>query len=116
MTQIAPPYQATLDFLERLTAFPTVSADSNLELIDFAEQVLENARFSTDRLPDSTGRKAGLVARRGPGGPGGILLSAHSDVVPVAGQDWSRPPFRLTRSGDRLYGRGTTDMKGFLAS
>src|SRR5690625_3188503 len=116
MPQTASPYKTTLDFLERLVAFPTVSADSNLELIDFAEQVLGKAGFSTHRLPDSPGRKAGLVARKGPSGQGGILLSGHSDVVPVAGQNWSRPPFQLTQGGDRLYGRGTTDMKGFLAS
>lgn len=116
MPQTASPYKTTLDFLERLVAFPTVSADSNLELIDFAEQVLGKAGFSTHRLPDSTGGKAGLVARKGPSGQGGILLSGHSDVVPVAGQNWSRPPFQLTQGGDRLYGRGTTDMKGFLAS
>jgi len=110
------PLPATLAILERLIAFPTVSADSNLALIDHAEALLEAAGFATRRLPDATGTKAGLMARIGPEGPGGVMLSAHSDVVPVEGQDWTRPPFRLTREGDRLFGRGVTDMKGFLAS
>lgn len=110
------PHPSTLEILSRLIAFPTVSADSNLALIGHAEALLQGAGFTTHRLPDATGMKAGLMARIGPEGQGGIMLSAHSDVVPVEGQDWTRPPFRLTRDGDRLYGRGTTDMKGFLAS
>lgn len=110
------PHPSTLQILDRLIAFPTVSADSNLPLIGYAEDLLRNAGFDTLRLPDASGKKAGLVARIGPAGPGGIMLSAHSDVVPVEGQDWTRPQFRLTQEGDRLYGRGTTDMKGYLAS
>lgn len=106
----------TLDILERLIAFPTVSGESNLPLIDYAENLLMQAGFETTRLPDPDLPKAGLVARTGPCGPGGVLLSAHSDVVPAQGQSWTRPPFKLTRAGDRLYGRGTTDMKGFLAT
>src|SRR5690554_4374871 len=98
MTAPAPNPQ-TLEILDRLISFPTVSADSNLELIHYAEGLLEKAGFATQRLPDDTGQKAGLVARLGPKGPGGVLLSAHSDVVPVAGQDWTRPPFALTREG-----------------
>ncbi|MDS9468794.1 acetylornithine deacetylase [Paracoccus sp. MBLB3053] len=110
------PYPATLEILDRLVAFPTVSAESNLGLIGYAEDLLKTAGFQTYRLPASCGRKAGLLARRGGEGPGGVMLSAHSDVVPVAGQSWSRDPFALTQDGERLYGRGTTDMKGFLAS
>ncbi|MFX0544306.1 acetylornithine deacetylase [Roseovarius sp. S1116L3] len=110
------PDAATLDILSRLIDFPTVSADSNLALIDYAEEVLQAAGFAVHRLPDPAGRKCGLLARIGPDGPGGVLLSAHSDVVPAEGQAWTRPPFALTPEGDRLYGRGTTDMKGFLAS
>lgn len=116
MTDKTAPHPATHQLLERLIAFPTVSADSNLDLIDFAERHLIEAGFRTHRLPDPSGRKAGLMARMGPDGPGGVMLSAHSDVVPVEGQNWTRAPFRLTREGDRLYGRGTTDMKGYLAS
>ena len=107
---------ATLAHLERLIAFPTVSSQSNLALIDHVESVLKKAGFATHRLPSPEGTKAGLAARIGPGGPGGVMLSAHSDVVPTEGQDWIRPPFQLTHEGSRLYGRGTTDMKGFLAA
>jgi len=72
------------------------------------------AGFAVTRVPEATGRKVGLYASLGSAGPG-ILLSAHTDVVPVVGQNWTREPFRLTREGTRLYGRGTTDMKGYIA-
>lgn len=110
------PHSSTLDILARLISFPTVSAESNLALIDFAEEGLAEAGFTTQRIPDPELAKSGLVARIGPDGPGGVLLSAHSDVVPVEGQAWTRPPFEMTREGDRVFGRGTTDMKGYLAS
>ncbi|SMO96177.1 acetylornithine deacetylase [Paracoccus laeviglucosivorans] len=109
------PYDATLALLERLISFQTVSAQSNLALIQFAEDHLRDAGFQVHHLPSQTGPKAGLLARLGEGS-GGIMLSAHSDVVPVTGQNWSRPEFTLTQDGERLYGRGTTDMKGFLAA
>ncbi|MDE0524616.1 MAG: acetylornithine deacetylase [Boseongicola sp.] len=105
----------TLAILDRLIGFNTVSANSNLALIDFVESHLRDRGFVLHRMPDSTGRKAGLYARIGPSGDG-LLLSAHSDVVPAEDQGWSRDPFQLTRERGRLYGRGTTDMKGFLAS
>ncbi|WP_424980583.1 acetylornithine deacetylase [Leisingera sp. S232] len=105
----------SLDILERLIAFDTVSHRSNLDLIAFAEDFLRARQFRVHRIPDLTEAKAGLYAEIGPQTDGGVLLSAHSDVVPVEGQVWTRPPFQLTRDGDRLYGRGTTDMKGFLA-
>ena len=107
---------STLELLDRLIAFPSVSTDSNLGVVAFLEDHLRELGFAVTRLTDATGQKAGLLARIGPEGDGGVLLSAHTDVVPVAGQAWSRDPFRLTRDGGRLYGRGTTDMKGFLAS
>ncbi|MYA88578.1 MAG: acetylornithine deacetylase [Boseongicola sp. SB0662_bin_57] len=105
----------TLAVLDRLIAFDTVSANSNLALVEYVETYLRDRGFALHRMPDPTGQKAGLYARLGPEGDG-ILLSAHSDVVPAEGQGWSRDPFRLTREEGRLYGRGTTDMKGFLAS
>lgn len=105
----------TLDILDRLIAFDTVSANSNLALADYAEPLLTRCGFSVVRIADGSGAKAGLYAEKGPEGAG-VLLSAHTDVVPAAGQTWTRPPFRLTREGDRLFGRGTTDMKGFVAS
>lgn len=106
----------TLEILDRLVAFPTVSRDSNLDLIDWVQELLQKAGFDVTRIwsPDRT--KAGLFARIGPKVDGGVCLSAHTDVVPVDGQDWTRPAFALTDEGDRLFGRGTTDMKGFLAS
>lgn len=103
------------DILARLVGFDTVSAGSNLALIVFVEGYLKDRNFRVTRLQEPEEDKAGLYAEIGPAGPG-VLLSAHSDVVPVTGQTWTRPPFRLTAEGDRLYGRGTTDMKGFLAT
>lgn len=105
----------TLEILDRLIAFPTLSADSNLALIAYVEDLLQAIGAFTTRLPAPCGQKAGLYARIGSGG-GGVCLSSHTDVVPVTGQNWSCDPFKLTQRGDRLLGRGTTDMKGFLAS
>ncbi len=105
----------TIELLERLVAFDTVSRNSNLDMLAFIEHYLAERGFRTHRLPSPCGEKAGLFASIG-SEDGGILLSAHSDVVPVAGQSWQRDPFHLTQVDGRLYGRGTTDMKGFLAS
>ncbi len=105
----------SLEVLERLVAFETVSARSNLDMIAYIEDFLRNRGFRVQRIADPDEPKAGLFAEIGPSVEGGLLLSAHSDVVPVGGQDWSVSPFKLTRQGDRLFGRGTTDMKGFLA-
>lgn len=106
----------TLEVLDQLVAFPTVSRDSNLDLIDYVQNLLQTSGFTVTRIwsPDRT--KAGLHARIGPDVDGGVCLSAHTDVVPVDGQDWTHPVFQLTDAGDRVIGRGTTDMKGFLAS
>ena len=106
----------TLEILDRLVAFPTVSRDSNLDLIDWVQDLLKTAGFDVTRIWSPDRLKAGLFARIGPKIDGGICLSAHTDVVPVDGQAWTRPPFKLTDEGDRVFGRGTTDMKGFLAS
>ena len=106
----------TAALLDRLVRHETVSSRSNLDLVEEVEALLRSLGARTARLPDAQAPKAGLYAEIGPPGPGGLLLSAHSDVVPVEGQDWSRAPFRLSREADRLYGRGTTDMKGFLAA
>ncbi|MBE3639301.1 acetylornithine deacetylase [Mangrovicoccus algicola] len=102
------------EILARLVAFPTITDGPNLEMISWVSDHLEGCGFTVTRVPSACGTKAGLLARFG-AGPGGVLLSAHSDVVPVAGQAWSTDPFTLTRRGDRLVGRGATDMKGFLA-
>ena len=105
----------TLDILEKLVGFPTVSANSNHDIIDYIQEFLTTRGYTVHRILDPTGTKAGLFASIGPVGQG-ILLSAHTDVVPVEGQDWSKPPFELTQQNGRAYGRGTTDMKGYLAS
>ncbi|MBN7786848.1 acetylornithine deacetylase [Ponticoccus gilvus] len=99
-----------------LIAFPTVSADSNLAMMDYMAAWLEGLGARVDLFRDASGTKANLFATLGPEGDGGIVLSGHSDVVPVADQDWSRPPFEMTESNDLLYGRGTCDMKGFIAA
>lgn len=106
----------TLEILEKLIAFPSVSVESNLPIIAFIEAFLAGCGAVTHRLSDETGQKAGLFARIGPADGAGVMLSGHTDVVPVTGQDWSVDPFRLTARGGRVYGRGTTDMKGFLAA
>jgi acetylornithine deacetylase len=101
--------------LERLVSFPTVSRDSNLPLVDFVEEYLAAHGVACTRIASSGGRKAHLHALAGPDMPGGIVLSGHSDVVPVDGQAWTSDPFVLTERDGRLYGRGTCDMKGFDA-
>ena len=106
----------TLEILDTLISFETTSNKSNLRLIKFVEEFLSQFGFRVNRLSSPCSTKAGIYAEIGPEIDGGILLSAHSDVVPTEGQNWSYPPFKLTPIDDRLYGRGTTDMKGFLAS
>ncbi len=103
------------DILEKLVGFPTVSRDSNLDLIGWVEDYLASHGVASTRVYDETGQKAALFANVGPDVDGGIILSGHTDVVPVDGQDWSSDPFVLTERDGRLYGRGTCDMKGFDA-
>lgn len=109
------PGDGTIALLERLTAFPTVSREPNEALIGFMAEWLREAGGRVRVLPGRLPGKANLLASFGPEGGGGIVLSGHSDVVPVAGQDWTSEPFRLTARGGRLVARGATDMKGFLA-
>ena len=104
-----------LDILEKLIAFETISDRSNLYLIAWVESYLTDLGATTHRVPSADGRKSSLFALIGPNIPGGIILSGHTDVVPIAGQDWDTDPFKLTRKEDRLHGRGSVDMKGFLA-
>lgn len=101
--------------LARLVGFPTISDRSNLALIDFVEDYLRGFGLTPVRVPDPTGEKASLYVRIGPERAGGTVLSAHTDVVPTEGQRWSADPFQLREAEGRLYGRGTCDMKGFLA-
>jgi len=101
--------------LERLVAFDTTSHLSNLALIDWVEDYLRGRGVAPRRIASPDGRKANLLASIGPTVEGGVVLSGHTDVVPVAGQAWSSDPFVLAERDGRLYGRGTADMKGFLA-
>ncbi|GJL97066.1 MAG: acetylornithine deacetylase [Hyphobacterium sp.] len=101
--------------LADLVAFPTVSRDSNLELIDYVEKRLAGLGAVCQRTVDEPGKKANLHAILGPQIDGGVVLSGHTDVVPVDGQDWTSDPFLLTPVWNRLFGRGTCDMKGFIA-
>lgn len=101
--------------LADLVAFDTVSDRSNLPLIAHIESYLASLGVSSQRVIDETGQKASLWVTIGPEDRPGLVLSGHTDVVPVLGQDWSQDPFKLVERGGRLYGRGTTDMKGFVA-
>jgi len=113
-----PPADAPepVALLATLVGFDTVSERSNLPLIDWVEAYCLCHGAAVERVPDETGRKAALLVSLGPYETRpGYVLSGHSDVVPVAGQPWSSDPFILREEGGRLYGRGTSDMKGFLA-
>ena len=101
--------------LEKLVAFDTTSRESNLALIDFVWRYLNDLGVSGELIHNAERSKANLYARLGPAGDGGVMLSGHSDVVPVEGQNWSVPPFTLTERDGKLYGRGTADMKGYIA-
>ncbi|MEP9379262.1 acetylornithine deacetylase [Aquabacter sp. CN5-332] len=106
----------TLDILERLIAFPTVSRDPNRELIAYARDLLAAHGIESQIIATPDGRKANLFATIGPTDKPGVMLSGHTDVVPVEGQAWSSDPFRLRVTDGRAYGRGAADMKGFVAS
>ncbi len=108
--------EGAIDMLSRLVAFDTVSSKSNLPLIDFVEAYLREQEVRFVRAPNASGDKAALFVTIGPDADGGVLLSGHTDVVPVAGQAWSADPFTLRRDATRLYGRGAVDMKGFDAA
>ncbi len=103
------------DLMDRLVGFPTVSRDSNLDLIDFVEDYLSGFGVASTRVPNEDGTKAALYAHIGPEVDGGVVLSGHTDVVPVDGQAWDTDPFTVTERQGKLYGRGTCDMKGFDA-
>ncbi len=106
----------TRDILGDLIAFPTVSADSNLDMIGYLADRLGDLGARIDLFHDDTGKKANLFATLGPDTVGGILLSGHTDVVPVTDQNWASDPFEMVAKDDRLYGRGACDMKGFIAA
>ncbi len=103
------------EILEKLVSFPTVSSESNLALVNWVEDYLAGFGVTSHRVMDATGTKASLYANVGPEVEGGVILSGHTDVVPVEGQAWDTDPFQVVEADGLLYGRGTCDMKGFDA-
>ncbi|MFD2206716.1 acetylornithine deacetylase [Kiloniella antarctica] len=106
---------STKEILTRLVAFESLSALSNLDMIAYIEGYLKEHGISSSISYDETGERANLYARVGPEVDGGVVLNGHTDVVPVKGQPWTENPFTLIERDNRLYGRGSVDMKGFLA-
>ena len=109
------PDYSVKELLARLVSFDTTSHKSNLGIIHFIEDFLAQHGVASQRVPTADGQKSSLFATIGPPGLAGAGLSGHTDVVPVEGQTWDTDPFSLTARDGRLYGRGTADMKGFLA-
>ncbi len=105
----------SVELLERLVAFPTVSRTPNSDLIGFIRTILEEAGIATETVTGGDDANANLFATIGPPDIPGVILSGHTDVVPTTGQNWTVDPFKLTKRDGLLYGRGTTDMKGFVA-
>jgi acetylornithine deacetylase len=108
--------ERSVEILRDLIAFPTISTDSNLAMIDYLAERLGALGARVIITRDETGEKANVFATLGPDVKGGVLLSGHSDVVPVTDQDWTTDPFALSEADGLLYGRGTCDMKGFIAA
>ncbi|RWP27266.1 acetylornithine deacetylase [Mesorhizobium sp.] len=105
----------SIQILEKLIAFPTVSRDSNLALIGYVAELLDTHGIACQIIHSEDGHNANLFATIGPAGASGIMLSGHTDVVPIEGQAWTLPPFEMTKRDGKLYGRGAADMKGFVA-
>ncbi len=113
---MSPEPVNSIEMLKRLVAFDTTSRNSNLDLIKYIQSYLDDHQVTSTLVPNDDGTKANLYATIGPDAAGGIVLSGHTDVVPVDGQAWTTDPWTLTEKADgKLYGRGTCDMKGFIA-
>lgn len=108
------PSEASLEIIKRLIEFDTVSANTNLQLIEWVEKYLKDHGIASRLSYDHHGRKANLFATIGDGKSGGIVLSGHTDTVPVTGQAWGTPPFSPVVADGKLYGRGAADMKSFI--
>ena len=111
----AAPIPASVEMIRKLIGFDTTSRNSNLALIAFVEDYLHGFGIATQRVASEDGTKANLYATVGPADRPGIMLSGHTDVVPVDGQEWATDPFAVVERDGRLYGRGTADMKSFIA-
>ena len=105
----------SIQILEKLISFDTVSSNSNLEIISYCEKILKDAGAEITLIKNTEETKANLFATIGPVDQPGIILSGHTDVVPVTNQKWKTNPFKLTEIDNKLYGRGTADMKSFVA-
>jgi len=104
------------EILAKLVSYPVLGGESNMSIIHWIKEYIESYGVATTLVPNEEGNKASLHCRIGPAVDGGVILSGHTDVVPVEGQEWTTNPFELTDKGDgKLYGRGSCDMKGFLA-
>ena len=115
VTEPAAPQAITIDLIRRLIAFDTVSSNSNLALIDFVRTYLADFGIESSLVYDKSRQKANLYATIGPGDRRGVLLSGHTDVVPVSDQTWRTDPFQASIRDGRIYGRGSADMKSFIA-
>lgn len=115
-THHTQPSAELMAMIERLIAFPTVSRDSNLGLIEWTRDYLAGMGVSSRLTYDASGKKANLFATLGGGSRPGLVLSGHTDVVPVDGQAWDTDPFKATVVGDKLFGRGSADMKSYIAT
>lgn len=115
MTEPDDLLETAVELTRLLVEMPSISTDSNLAVIEFLRMYLEDLGATCEITMDDSGAKANLFATLGPDIDGGIILSGHTDVVPVEGQDWSSDPFQLREDNGNLYGRGTCDMKGFIA-
>ena len=105
----------TIEILKTLIAFPTISANSNMKLVDYCSDQLIKVGAEVKIIKNDNGAKANLYATVGPRNIPGVMLSGHTDVVPIEGQSWSVPAFEMTNKDNKLYGRGTADMKSFVA-
>jgi len=112
---IATQPQTATQILTQLVAFPVLGGEGNLTIANWIKDYLTGYGVAYQTVPDETGTKEAIHCRIGPAVDGGIILSGHMDVVPVVGQPWDTDPFKLTLKGDKFYGRGSCDMKGFLA-
>ena len=105
----------SIELIEKLISFDTTSRESNLEIISFIQDYLNDLGVDSQLVHNEEGTKANLYATVGDASASGVMLSGHTDVVPIDGQEWDTDPFKVTRKGNRLYGRGTSDMKSFVA-
>ena len=112
---MARPSEASLEMIRKLISFDTTSRNSNLGLIEYVRDYLADLGASCELIYDETGQKANLYATLGPADRPGIALSGHTDVVPVDGQEWHTDPWEIVEKDGKLYGRGTCDMKSFVA-